>query len=187
VLWLHEGKIREIGKNADVIKNYLGTVKNNVEEYNWETPDTAPGNGLIKMKSILARPHNSGTSTFITVRSPIEIETKFWCFIDDCNINVNVRLGTVTGECVFDIGSPGVKAVKGIIVLNSVIPGNLLNHALYSVTLTVVKNYSTPIHEFSNCIDFDVEDVREDINYFGKWPGIIRPQLESSLYVSEYQ
>jgi len=48
MLWLHERKLKEIGKNADVINNYLGTVKNNIEEYHWETPDIAPGNDLIK-------------------------------------------------------------------------------------------------------------------------------------------
>jgi lipopolysaccharide transport system ATP-binding protein len=186
VLWLHDGRLKEMGNNAEVIKNYLGTVKNNVEEHHWETSDAAPGNDLIKMKSILAQPHNSGDDTLISVHTAIEIETKFWCFFDDANINVNVRLSTVTGECVFDLGSPGIKAEKGIIVLKSVIPGNLLNNAVYSITLTVVKNYSTPIHEFSNCIDFTVEDVRDNINYFGKWPGIIRPQIDSLLYVSEY-
>jgi len=186
VLWLHEGRLKQIGNNADVIKNYLGTVKNNVEEHHWETPDTAPGNDMVKIKSILAKPQNSGDDTLISVRTPIEIETKFWCFFDDATINVNVRLSTVTGECVFDLGSPGTKAERGIIVLKSVIPANLLNNAVYSVTLTVVKNYSTPIHEFFNCIDFTVEDVRDNINYFGKWPGIIRPQIDSLLYVSEY-
>jgi lipopolysaccharide transport system ATP-binding protein len=194
VLWLQEGKLMEIGKTAHVIKNYLNTVKINVEHHSWKTPESAPGNDLIKMKSILAKPHtvdtenqNNEINTLITVRTPIVIESRFWCFFNDCNINVNVRLLTVTGECVFDLGSPSLKAEKGIIALHSVIPGNLLNNAVYSITLTVVKNHSYPIHEFSNCIDFTVEDVRDNINYFGKWPGIIRPQIETYLYISEDQ
>ncbi|MFN2440910.1 MAG: hypothetical protein ABR503_17020, partial [Chitinophagaceae bacterium] len=186
VLWLHEGKQKEMGKNADVIKKYLGTVKENAEIFSWENPESAPGNNQIKMKSIVAKPQNGETNAYITVHTPIEIETKFWCFFNDCNINVNVRLLTVSGECVFDLGSPSIKAEKGIIILHSTIPGNLLNNAVYSVSLTVIKNHSYPIHEFSNCIDFTVEDVRDNINYFGKWPGIIRPQIDSYLYVSEY-
>jgi len=56
-----------------------------------------------------------------------------------------------------------------------------LNNGTYILSITVVKNHAIHLHRFANCISFDVEDDREGISYFGKWPGIIRPQLENTL------
>jgi hypothetical protein len=49
----------------------------------------------------------------------------------------------------------------------------------------VVENNSYHIHEFSDCTSFEVEDVREGMHYFGTWPGIIRPSIDSLLLVKE--
>jgi len=51
--------------------------------------------------------------------------------------------------------------------------------------LTVVKNHSEPIFEFSNCLSLDVQDERQDMNYFGAWPGVIRPSINNNLRIKE--
>ena len=69
--------------------------------------------------------------------------------------------------------------------LDVVIPPRLLNNQSYSVSLTVVKNHSEPIFEFSNCLTFEVQDERLGVNYFGAWPGVIRPFINNDLRISE--
>ncbi len=69
--------------------------------------------------------------------------------------------------------------------LKSVIPGNLLNNSTYFVSLSIVKNNTFPIYEFTNCLTFDVEDIRENMHYFGTWPGIIRPRIDGTFYVKQ--
>jgi lipopolysaccharide transport system ATP-binding protein len=51
--------------------------------------------------------------------------------------------------------------------------------------LTVVKNYAEVLHEFYNCLSFEVEDVRDGMYYYGVWPGLIRPSLDALFYVKD--
>ena len=184
-LWLDSGKIKKIGNAKDVVHAYIGSAKLNTASHHWDTPESALGNDIVRLKSIDVRPVTEEANSYITVRTPIELNAEFWCLQHDFDININVRLLTATGECVFDLGSPTIKAERGVMVLKDVIPGNLLNNATYTISLTVVKNNSTPVYAFSNCISFEVEDVREGMYYFGTWPGIIRPQVESCFYKKE--
>ena len=184
-IWLEKGVIRDRGKASDVVESYIGNLKQDKNELTWESEQDAPGNEKVRMKSFSIKPQTDKDNAFITVRTPIQMDFEFWCYIDDCNINVNVKLYAITGECIFNLGSTTIKAQKAILALQSIIPGNLLNNSSYYVSLTVVRNNSYPIYDFNHCATFDVEDVREGMSYFGVWPGLIRPQLEGSFYVKE--
>ena len=184
-LWLDKGRIKKIGKASDVVNSYISSSKGNQNEEEWDLPETAPGNELIRIKSINIKPQTDEPNAFITVLTPIEMNFEFWCFLDDCDINVNVILYTDKGECVFNLGTPSIKAQKAVLGLKSVIPGNLLNNCTYIVSLSIVKNNTSPIYEFTNCVTFDVEDIRQNMHYFGPWPGIIRPRIDGSLYVKQ--
>jgi lipopolysaccharide transport system ATP-binding protein len=184
-LWLDSGRIKKTGNAKEVVSSYIGSSKQNKTEHHWESSESAPGNDIIRMKSIGIRPQAEEANAYITVRTPVQLDVEFWCLQQGFDINVNVRLLTDTGECVFDLGSPTIKAEKTILTLKSIVPGNLLNNASYTISLIVVKNNSSPIYTFSNCISFDVEDIREGMYYFGAWPGIIRPQIETSFCKKE--
>jgi lipopolysaccharide transport system ATP-binding protein len=184
-LWLDSGRIKKMGNAKDVVTAYIGSSKNYKTEHQWNTPESAPGNEIIRMKSIDIKPQTGEADAYITVQTPIELYAEFWCLQEEFDINVNVRLLTNTGDCVFDLGSPTIRAEKTMVALKTIIPGNLLNNSTYTISLTVVKNNSSPVFTFSNCISFDVEDIREGMYYFGTWPGIIRPQIESSFYKKE--
>jgi lipopolysaccharide transport system ATP-binding protein len=186
-IWLEKGIIRGRGKSGEVVESYIGNLKQDKNELVWDSEHDAPGNEKVKMKSFSIKPQTDKSNTFITVRTPVQMDFEFRCYIDDCNINVNVKLHALSGECIFNLGSPTIKAQKGIMALQSIIPGNLLNNISYYVSLTVVKNNSYPIYDFNHCASFDVEDVREGMSYFGVWPGLTRPQLQTSLNFKKLQ
>ena len=48
-----------------------------------------------------------------------------------------------------------------------------------------MKNHSEPIFEFANCLSFEVQDERQDMNYFGAWPGVIRPFINNDLSIKQ--
>lgn len=182
-LWLDRGEVKKIGKPADIISAYITDVKKE-SAASWSGPEAAPGNEFIRLRSAQAR-HGEGPDTYISVRTQVVLDFEFWCLQDNFDLNVNVRLLTITGECVFDSGSPFAKAVKGLMVLQSIIPAHLLNNTSYVVSLTFVKNGAQHICTLQHCIAFDVEDNREGMTYFGTWPGIIRPPINSVLYHKE--
>lgn len=182
-IWLSKGKLIMDGKASDVVQDYITSVKPEMVPQTWENSDSAPGNEFIRLKSVHASPLNG--ESYFTVNTPVLILADFWCYVTEGEINVNVSLNANTGECLFNLGSQSVKAVKSIITLRVLIPANLLNNMLYHLSLTVVKNHSYPICDFPDCAAIDIEDDRKDMYYFGTWPGLIRPQIENNLYIRD--
>jgi lipopolysaccharide transport system ATP-binding protein len=181
VIWLQKGKIREIGPAGDVINSYLASLKPSEYTNQFASPEQAPGNEFIKLKQVKVRPQVGSEDHFISVRTPIQIDAEFWCNISGCKLNINVVLDTDDGVCVFNLGTGLLDAQKGILALQTIIPGNLLNNHSYTLSFTILKNSSAIVHNFLHCSRFEVEDVRENMYYFGEWPGIIRPQVDSML------
>lgn len=182
-IWLQQGEIKGTGLAGEVVESYISSLKQEKIESVWEAEYDAPGNNQVRMKSYQVRAQSDKSDSYITVRTPVQMDFEFYCYIDDCNINVNVKLYAVTGECIFNLGCKTIKAQKAVLALQSVIPANLLNNNTYYVSLTVVKNNSYPIFDFDHCVSFDVEDERKNMSYFGTWPGLIRPSVDGDFYV----
>jgi lipopolysaccharide transport system ATP-binding protein len=181
-IWLDKGVIRQTGKPKDVVKGYLEKFAQPTPPNEWEESAAAPGNDIVRLRR--TRVEAIGES-FVNVSTPIRISCEFWCFTEGFNVNVNVQLNAEQGECVFNLGSSSVRAQQSVMQLEVVIPARLLNNQAYSVSLTVVKNHSEPIFEFSNCLTFEVQDERQNMNYFGAWPGVIRPVINNDLTIKE--
>ncbi|MEJ7912605.1 MAG: hypothetical protein WKF70_05575, partial [Chitinophagaceae bacterium] len=172
----------KIGKSSDGVNSYVKSFIPKQISETWKDGDSAPGNNLMRLTNLSIKPVADDVQAFITVRTPVQMNFEFRCFVNNCILNINIVLTTMKGECVFNLGTHNIAAEIGVLMLNTVIPGNLLNNSTYVVSLIVLKNNSAPICEFLQCVSFDVQDVREDMYYFGTWPGIVRPQIESVLY-----
>lgn len=181
-IWLDKGVVRQIGLSRDVVRSYLEKFAKPVAPKEWEEPSLAPGNDLFRLKKTSVE---AVGQSFISVNTAIKICFEFWCFTEGFPVNINVKLNAERGECVFNLGSSVLPAQRSIMQLETIIPANLLNNQTYTISLTVVKNYSEPILEFSNCLSFDVQDERSGINYFGTWPGVIRPIVDNNLYIKQ--
>ncbi len=182
-VWLNKGRLMDDGNATEVVENYIASTKQDSNGTAWNRADEAPGNELIKLKSISVNAVSEKANSYITVRTPLQIVAEFWCNIENCALNLNFILKTETGECVFNIGTHSIEAKKGMMVLETTIPGNLLNNVNYTISLTVIKDGASMIYEFADCTSFDVEDIRENMHYFGKWEGIIRPEINSVLFI----
>jgi len=181
-LWLDKGIVKQMGVSKEVVKSYLEKFAKAIPPKDWTEPSSAPGNDLIRLKRTSVE---AVEQSFISVNTAIKICFEFWCFTQGFTINVNVRLNAEHGECVFNLGSSSVQSQHSILQLDVVIPPKLLNNQTYSVSLTIVKNHSEPIFEFSNCLSFDVQDERQGMNYFGAWPGVIRPVINNNLRIKQ--
>jgi len=181
-IWLDKGLIKDTGLPKDVVRAYLEKFAQPIAPREWNDASSAPGNELVRLKRTSVE---AVDLSYITVATAIKISCEFWCFAEGFTVNVNVQLNAEQGECVFNLGSSSVQAQNSIMQLDVVIPPRLLNNQSYSVSLTVVKNYSEPIFEFSNCLSFEVQDERRGVNYFGAWPGVIRPFINNDLRIRE--
>jgi lipopolysaccharide transport system ATP-binding protein len=181
-IWLEKGKLNKIGAAKDVVKTYLEKFARPSEPKEWLEPMSAPGNEFIRLRKTSVRAVDNG---FISVASAIQVYCEFWCFTNDITVNVNVVLYGEQGECVFNMGSSSVKAQPSVLSLEVIVPPRLLNNQTYTISLTIVKNHAEAIFEFPNCISFEVQDERQGLNYFGAWPGVIRPTIDNNLRIKQ--
>src|SRR6476469_3358400 len=100
-LWLNAGRMKNMGNARDVVASYIGNSKQFRTGQTWDEPETAPGNHFIRMKSIEVKPIGNEKNEMITVETPIQLDVEFWCLQEGFDMNINVRLLTNAGECIF--------------------------------------------------------------------------------------
>lgn len=182
-VFMERGQILKDGHPAEVIDFYLqkqgGALLEQVFEY-----DEAPGNEDVRLRSISIKPKRQDGKHVMTVKSPLEIEMEYWNEKDNVATNLSLHLYAATGECVFNIITqlPVPLLDKGLQKASCLIPGNLLNTGVFTISVMVVKDTSVPLYNFEDILTFEIEEERENTNWHGKFPGFIRPQIDFNLH-----
>ncbi|WP_128545207.1 ABC transporter ATP-binding protein [Larkinella soli] len=177
-LYFERGQLIEQGETNQVISSYLSKVSKTRLARHWATPEEAPGNDLVRIKRIELIPEYRDNQNFIDVRTPFRVRFEFWNMMDKANLNLSLHLNSMTGECIFNVGTQSQPFAKGVISGECLIPGHFLNDGTYNVSVMIVKDTVTPLYNMEEGLIFDVADYREGVAWYGKWPGYVRPQLE---------
>lgn len=176
-LYFEKGRLIEQGETNQVIASYLSKVSKTRLAREWATPEEAPGNDLVRVRRVELVPDYLEDLTHIDVRTSMKFRFEFWNLMDHANLNLSLHLNSMTGECIFNIGTLSQPYGKGLIVGECTIPGYFLNDGSYTISMMIVKDTVTPLYVMEEGITFDVEDYREGIAWYGKWPGYVRPQF----------
>lgn len=180
-IYLKNGEVNAIGDAHTIVSNYLGSQNKKLWKQSWPNDQEAPGNSFIKLISVEMIPHLLNTSDSIDIRTPITVKFKFKNFIAEVNLVIGVHLFTTSGECIFDVCClPGWYG-DGIIEGACEIPGNFLNDGSYYFSIIFVQDTSKQLFYLEDCLHFYVEDHRENMNWYGKWIGVVRPQFPFTL------
>lgn len=183
--YFEKGRKVDEGDTTHIISSYLSKVSLKNLEKNWFTLEDAPGNDLVRIKSCKLIPDYQDNLQHIDVRTPFELYFEFWNLEEGARINLSLHLYSYTGECIFNVGTPSQVCSKGLISASCHIPGNFLNDGSYIVSVMIVKDTSTVLYNLEEALSFDIEDFRENVTWYGKWPGYIRPQLDFSISQTE--
>ncbi|QKZ13651.1 ABC transporter ATP-binding protein [Spirosoma sp. KUDC1026] len=184
-LYFEKGQLLEQGETNQVIASYLSKVSKTRLLRQWETPEEAPGNDLVRIRKIELIPEYQDELTHIDVRTPMKLRFEFWNMMDKANLNLSLHLNSLTGECIFNVGTQSQAYGKGLIAGECTIPGFFLNDGSYTISVMIVKDTVTPLYVMEDGIMFDVEDYREGIAWYGKWPGYVRPQFPFRMALLE--
>ena len=182
-LFMEEGKLILDGDPVEIIEQYLERQSSLSLEQNFYF-ENAPGNAFVKMKHISLVPERADGKNIITVKSPLKISFEFWIETEEMATNLSMHLYAATGECVFNTVTqlPVPVLKKGIYSSTCIIPSELLNTGVFSISMMIVKDTSTPVYNFENIVTFEVEEERENMNWHGKFPGFVRPKLDFKLH-----
>lgn len=180
-LWLSKGKMMKLGDASSVVNSYVSVSQKNKPGQQWDSPETAPGNDLIRFKKVELIPDLVNPGDPMDIRTPITVKFQFWNFLHKAKLNSGLVLFSYSGECIFDLFSEGRVYDKGLVEGECKIPGNFLNDGSYYISINVIRDTSVPLYNFEECLAFEIEDYREGMQYFEKWWGAVRPKFPFSL------
>jgi lipopolysaccharide transport system ATP-binding protein len=185
VLFLDKGKISAIGKTKEVVDMYLKKVITNELEREWDDIEKAPGNRLVKIKSIRAVPVKKTSFEKITIETPINLSFEFWNLLPYLSFNLSMHVYDSTGEVIFASVTPIFEVKKGIIKLETIIPGNLFNDGGYYISMMIVRD-SKVLYFFEEVISFEIFELPRSEGWLDKWPGYVRPKFEWTVSELNY-
>jgi lipopolysaccharide transport system ATP-binding protein len=184
-IWLEKGKVCARGDAKNVVNKYLGSESKKSWKQEFFNPDNAPGNDQIKVLLFELEPQLSSPLLPIDIRTPLTVRFKFLNLSDNIKLAVGIHLFTITGECIFDVSHTPAIYNYGILEGECHIPGQFLNDGSYYLSIIFVKDSSEVLYYYEESLNFDVEDFRENMNWYGKWIGCVRPQFPVTLRQSE--
>lgn len=185
-MYMKKGQLVEMGETSQVLATYLSHVQKTELEAIYDLPELAPGNDKIRLKSIRILPNYVDTQKHLDVRTSFKVKIEFWNMLDDANLNISLHLNSLTGECIFNIGTESKAFKKGIVTAERDIPNDFLNDGSYSISFMVVKDTASPLFNFEEALIFEIEDYREGMSWYGKWPGYIRPKIDFPIRQLEF-
>ena len=180
-LLLQKGRITASGQPTHVVNQYFSVFHSHAWKREWQNNDEAPGNEFIRIQSVELIPELQDGQNQIDIRTPLTVRFRFYNNSPGIVLTTGLHLFTITDECIFDVSSPPAVHEAGLIEASCTIPGNFLNDGAYYFSIIFVKDTSRPLFYFENCLHFDVEDYRENMAWFGKWRGFVRPQFPFQL------
>ena len=185
VIWLHEGKVVEQDRAAQVVSSYLKTSFSTTTAQLWPDLAAAPGNARVRLRAACVRPASGSSEDPITIRTPFVMEFDYWNLQPEAYLNLSLHVYNEQGIMVFNtvpVHEPewqGRPFPVGLFRSQCHVPGDLLNDGMHRVELMVVKDQSEVIYRHDDLLMFDVRDVVEMRSaWFGKWGGAVRPKLQ---------
>jgi lipopolysaccharide transport system ATP-binding protein len=177
VIWLEGGQIADTGPAANVVDHYLQkNTESNLESV-WEDERTAPGDDRVRLHSVQVIPQGSAGG-LITVHTPLRIEFTYRNYVPGAVLNVSMILNNLEEVCVFASASDFVPRPAGLIRHTVEIPGDVLNVGAYYINILIVKDASAVILFQNNVVAFEVVEGEVVGNWYGRYPGTVRPKLK---------
>ena len=185
---LESGKIVDEGTPGKVINNYFNKESKQQLVQEFDNSMMAPGNEHIRIKRVLLTPRYTNQLDLMDIRTPLLVSFEFWYNgPEEINLMCGVHLFTISGECVFDVCSPKNDFRNGLIKGECLIPGNFLNDGSYYISIIFVEDSSKMLFYYEECLSFHLEDYREDIAWYGKWVGHVRPKFDVQLHQNKIE
>ncbi len=188
---LESGRVTAIGPAVDVAQKYVASVRTTSGEVVWGSPDSAPGNEMVKLHAVrIVQEDLEGPAADVDISKEITIQIQYWNLIPEQQLYAALSLRDSNGT--FVLMTSNVRSVsltddpwygtpqpEGLYQSACTIPGNFLNDGRYQVSVIVGRVPGRPIIVEESVVAFDVHDTGAmNAEYFGNWSGpVIRPRL----------
>ena len=178
VVLMKNGHLVANGPTETVIKDYQSLEFQEALHRSFDPPLGKPEfekHGIYLKEAKIV--YDRTMSEILRIGIPFSIE--FCVFSEKFTQEVNLSphyLGT-GGEVIFAAPSPQKNLEAGDNWFRCEIPGTLFNDGIYTIQLIIVKD-SSAVQVMNEALVFEIHEELRRGNWFGKWPGVIRPQFE---------
>ena len=176
-VFLEGGRLTETGEPSAIVSKYLSSSVTREQFREWEEPEAAPGNDVLRVSRLSVSSEDDPESRLITMRSSVNVETGFWSLSGGRMCHLTFHLLNEQGIIVLTTASTPRKYAPGEYVAKFRIPGGLLNSGVYSLKLLIVEN-GRPTFTGPGIASFSVVDISPNSNSgLRREPGVIQPEL----------
>ena len=198
VILMQKGQIAADGPPRDVIKQYhestgtsgsLAGGPDSLAHREWRDPATAPGDEVVRLRSVRVRTRDGATTGSIDIRHPVGIEVAYDVLEPGGQLIPNYHFINHDGLHLFsvqDVESEWRRRPRpvGRYVSTAWIPGNFLSAGNIAVDIAVSSHVPlVRVHAitqgavgFQVVDEFDGDGARGD--YLGEYPGVVRPIVD---------
>jgi homopolymeric O-antigen transport system ATP-binding protein len=187
-LLLEGGRIVRDGPSEEVVAHYLQTSAGAGSSRSWPDLEDAPGDDVVRLRSVRIVGRDGSTADFIDVRQPVGIELGFTVLGPGPPVLPKIKVVT-GGQIAFNAMDVDPRwedpSPPGDYVATAWIPGNYLNEGLISVAAAFFPIDSPKLHHHVSvheAVSFHVQDPAEGDSsrgtFTGQWRGVVRPLLD---------
>jgi lipopolysaccharide transport system ATP-binding protein len=178
-LWLDKGCLLADSSAEDVVARYLERGGGAAARWRWDNPVTAPQKGEVRLCRVTVNPGQADdpTGREITLEDPVDLAVVLENSKPDVLLNLSVHIGTAEGTTVFATTTAPTHEPMGTVLWSTRIPAHFLNAGTYTVSVFIVRDENMMIGEAVNAVVFEVVERRRETNWYGRWPGVVRPRL----------
>lgn len=172
---LEKGTVKADGETSLVIDSYLLSTGLGFERLKFTSTD------ILQSPSVTVEGGKILNALPIKTTQPIQFEFHVTSN-EEIEFHFNLHLFTDEKDVLFIVSSKSVFAKPGNrYVVTYIIPQHLLNERNYRVKISIVRDRAFTFHEIDNVLSFSVVEVQNDLNWYGRTPGLIKPEVENSI------
>ena len=160
------------------IRAYLGEVEEQAAEVSWPTPEQAPGDAVLRLKSVSITGDEERAAN-VNISRPFQIEIEYWVLTSAPDVSVSVHFN-YAGAVAFVSGNAAVAQTPGVYKATCSIPAHLMNNGVYSVTVFLITSATVFRVMERDVVAFNVQEITER-EYLGTIIGFVRPALDWQL------
>jgi lipopolysaccharide transport system ATP-binding protein len=186
---LEGGTISMDGDPAEVVTRYLQSTHGTGSHWVWPDVETAPGDELVRLRSVRVVDEDGDTADTVDVRRPVGIEITFRVLKHGHPVFPKIKLRDRQGEIAFNAIDTDPRwlepAAPGEYASTAWIAGNLLNEGLSSVDVAICSLLFPKLHQraaWYDAVSFHVHDPGEGDSargpFQGQLRGVVRPLLD---------
>jgi lipopolysaccharide transport system ATP-binding protein len=182
---LDGGRLKQFGPTDEIIPHYLKGGKQTDGIRVWDEAVKSTFDPRLRIRAVRIKAPDGTFTGHVDISKPVTIEVEYRILETLPKFRFGLRFFTADGTIAFSTSDSishsydTKSSAAGLYFTRCIIPGNLLNEGVYSLTISADVAFKQMLFLEEGAISFCVEQTGGlQTRYQEKWPGAVSPLLE---------